>query len=230
MPFNCIFFVPKLLFMANYSHIIFDLDGTLINSKLGIENSLNYMFSRMGHDRVGSGVVDRLIGPPIQDGLRNVLGFDDRRVELGVRLFREYYSTKGLYEGELYPGIAELLAELADRGTKLYVATSKKDRFTEIVLREFGLDRYLTDFQGSGDGGLHTKAELISNLIDRNRLKPSADMVMIGDTKYDIVGGKANEISTIGVGYGFGNADELRLLQPDFFAEDVDELTEYLAG
>ncbi|MCW0481570.1 HAD hydrolase-like protein [Gaoshiqia sediminis] len=214
--------------MVNYSHIIFDLDGTLLNSKVGIENSLNYMFSRMDHDRIGSVVVDRLIGPPIQDGLKNVLGFDERQVELGVRLFREYYSTKGLYEGELYAGIAELLAELADRGTKLYVATSKKDRFTEIVLREFGLDRYLTDFQGSGDGGLHTKAGIITQLLDRNQLIPSPNMVMIGDTKFDIVGGKANEISTIGVGYGYGDADEIRSLQPDYFADDVDDLTEHL--
>ncbi|WP_423129540.1 HAD hydrolase-like protein [Gaoshiqia sp. Z1-71] len=216
--------------MTTYSHLIFDLDGTLINSKTGLYNSLSYMLSEMQLDPKGAACIDRMIGPPIQDGLKQVLGFNDRQVESGVRLFREYYSQKGLYEGELYPGVAELLEALQAQGKKLFIATSKKDCFVETVLREFELDRYLTDFQGAGDGALHTKAELITRLMDRNQLTASKQIVMIGDTRYDITGGKANEISTIGVGYGFGNSAEIRSLQPDYYVEDVDELTELLAG
>ncbi|HKJ44139.1 MAG TPA: HAD hydrolase-like protein [Sunxiuqinia sp.] len=214
--------------MSNFSHIIFDLDGTIINSKLGLENSLNYMLRQMSIDLNGSAVIDQLIGPPIQDGLKEVLGFDNRQVELGVKLFREYYSQRGLFEGELYPGIAELLEELQNKGRQLYLATSKRDQFVGTVIKHFELDRYLTDFQGAGDGGEHTKAELITKLMDRNRLVPSSEVVMIGDTRFDIVGGQANEISTIAVGYGFGNSEELQALQPDYFVEDVEELYELL--
>ena len=215
--------------MSQFSHIIFDLDGTLINSKIGLENSLDHMLNQMGIKLNGSVIIDRLIGPPIQDGLKKVLGFDEKQVELGVGLFREYYSEKGLYEGELYSGVQDMLEELEQQGRKLYVATSKKDIFTATVLRHFGIDRYLIDFQGAGDGGKHTKAELITRLMDRNRMIPSKDVVMIGDTKYDIVGGQANEISTIAVDYGFGNSDELQALNPDYFVEDVEELFEILS-
>jgi phosphoglycolate phosphatase len=206
--------------MPAYSHIIFDLDGTLVNSKIGLTNSLNYMLTRMSIDMDSATIIDQMIGPPIQDGLKEVLDFDARQVELGISLFREYYSETGLYEGELYPGILELLEELQQLGTKLFVATSKKDLFVPAVLRHFELGRYVSDFEGSGDGGKHTKA----GLMGRNQIIPSEKVVMVGDTKYDVVGGKANEIGTIAVGYGFGNSEELRALNPDYFAGDVEEL------
>jgi phosphoglycolate phosphatase len=214
--------------MINFSHLIFDLDGTLVNSRLGLHNSLNYMLRQMGIEPDGTVIVDQLIGPPIQDGLKKVLGFDDKQVDLGVKLFREYYSQQGLYEADLYPGVLELLEELQQQGKQLFVATSKKDQFMAAVLRHFELDRYLVDSQGAGNGGQHTKAGLITELMDRNQIIPSAKVVMIGDTKYDLIGGKANEISTIAVGYGFGNSNELRGLDPDYFVEDVEELFELL--
>jgi phosphoglycolate phosphatase len=182
------------------------------------------MLTRMSIDMDSATIIDQMIGPPIQDGLKEVLDFDARQVELGISLFREYYSETGLYEGELYPGILELLEELQQLGTKLFVATSKKDLFVPAVLRHFELGRYVSDFEGSGDGGKHTKAGLITRLMGRNQIIPSEKVVMVGDTKYDMVGGKANEIGTIAVGYGFGNSEELRALNPDYFAGDVEEL------
>ncbi len=214
--------------MTTFTHLIFDLDGTLINSKPGLQNSLNHMLRQMGLDLDDGLIIDQLIGPPIQDGLKQVLGFDDQQVELGVRLFREYYSQQGLYEAKLYPDMLELLEELQQQGKQLFVATSKKNQFMAAVLRHFELDRYLIDSQGAGEGGRHTKAGLITQLMDRNRIIPSAKVAMVGDTKYDVVGGKANEISTIAVGYGFGNSEELQALNPDYFVEEVEDLFELL--
>ena len=214
--------------MPNFSHIIFDLDGTLVNSKIGLFNSLNYMLRQMSIEIDCSTFVDQMIGPPIQDGLKHFLQFNDRQIGIGIRLFREYYSERGLYEGELYPGILELLDELQQSGKKIFVASSKKDLYVPTVLRQFELDRYITDFQGSGDESNHTKAELITRLMDRNQIVPSKKVTMIGDTKFDIVGGKANEITTIAVGYGFGNSEELRTFHPDYFAGDVEDLYELL--
>lgn len=214
--------------MTSFTHLIFDLDGTLVNSKLGLENALNYVAEEMGIDLDGARVIDQLIGPPIQLGLKNILGFDNKQIELATKLFRDYYGRQGQFEGELYPNVPELLEELNRQGKKLYVATSKSDRFVTTVLRYFEIDRYLTDSQGAGDGGLHTKAGLITELMDRNQIIPSKEVVMIGDTKYDIVGGQTNEITTIAVGYGFGNNEELQALNPDFFVEEVEELYELL--
>lgn len=214
--------------MPKFSHLIFDLDGTLINSKIGLENSCNFMLHQMGLELNSSDIIHQLIGPPIQDGLKNVLGFDEKQVAFGIRFFREYYREKGLFEGELYPGVLEMLEGLYEQSKQLYVATSKKDIFAETALRHFEISRYLVDIQGAGDGGRHTKAELITKLMDRNQLYPSAEVVMIGDTQYDIVGGQANNISTIAVGYGFGNREDLKALNPDYFVEDIEELFDIL--
>lgn len=216
--------------MANFSHIIFDLDGTLIDSKPGLLNGLRYVLAKMGLDYPAEEIIDSLIGPPVQQGMKNILGFNDKQVEISSRLFREYYGERGLYEGTIYPGIEILLEELLADGAKLYIATSKHAVFLPVILRHFELDRYFDDTEGSEGTVLQTKAELITNLMDRNRLEPSHRIAMIGDTKFDIVGGKANEITTIAVGYGFGINEELQELDPDYFAEDVDDLTEILLG
>ncbi len=186
------------------------------------------MYQQMGLEIDGSTVIDDLIGPPIHDGLKNILGFDDRQVELGVRIFREYYSTKGLFEAEPFPGIHDMMEEFQRQGKQLYVATSKTDRYTEAVLRHFEIDRYLADFQGVAGGKKHTKTELITELMDRNQLTPSENVVMVGDTIFDIIGGQANEICTIGVGYGFGRSEKIQELKPDYFVEEVEELYELL--
>lgn len=214
--------------MSNFTHLIFDLDGTLVNSKPGLLNALQFMLKKMGVPADGAQLIDRLIGPPIQQGLKEVLHFAPKQVDTGVRLFREYYGQYGIIEAEVYAGIPQLLEELQGQGRKLYVASSKKNLFIPTVLRHFDLDRYFDDLEGAGDGAMHTKAEIITRLMDRNRLLPTAGVVMIGDTRFDMVGGKANEIATIAVGYGFGTEAELRETDPDFYAADVDDLTELL--
>jgi phosphoglycolate phosphatase len=216
--------------MANFAHIIFDLDGTLVDSKPGLLNALRYVLDKTGMDLPAEEIIDSLIGPPVQQGMKNILGLNDKQVEISSRLFREYYSERGLFEGEVYPGIRLLLEELVTEGAKLYIATSKHAMFLPTILRHFELDRYFDDTEASEGTVLQTKAELITNLMDRNRLEPSHRVVMIGDTKFDIVGGKANGISSIAVGYGFGVNEELQALGPDYFAADVDELTEILLG
>ena len=216
--------------MSNFSHLIFDLDGTLVNSKPGLLNALRYVLKNMGLKHQPEEIIDQLIGPPIQQGMKEVLGFNDQQIEISSRLFREYYGAYGLFEGEVYPGIHLLLEELVAQGKKLFVATSKYALFLPAILRHFELDRYFDDREAAEGTVLQTKAELITNLMDRNRLVPSKTIVMIGDTRFDIVGGKANQIATIAVGYGFGQTDELQSLDPDYFAQDVDDLTEFLLG
>ncbi|PTN04811.1 HAD hydrolase-like protein [Mangrovibacterium marinum] len=216
--------------MANFSHLIFDLDGTLVDSKPGLLNALRFVLGEMGLDLPAEELIDSLIGPPVQQGMRNILGFNDRQVEISSRLFREYYGEKGMYEGHVYPGIQLLLEALLADGAKLYIATSKQAVFLPAILRHFELERYFDDTEGSEGAALQTKAELITNLMDRNRLEPSHRIAMIGDTKFDVVGGKANEITTIAVGYGFGLNGDLQELDPDYFAEEVDDLTEILLG
>lgn len=216
--------------MTNFTHVIFDLDGTLVNSKPGLLNGLLYVVEQMGLELDAEEVIDQLIGPPIQQGLRDILKFTPKQIEVSSRLFRDYYSEKGMFEGELYPGMLLLLEELNEAGCRVYVATSKQKTYIDGILRHFEIDQYFDDVEAADGRELQTKAELITLLMDRNRITASEQVVMIGDTKFDLVGGRANEIATIAVGYGFGDDDELKSLSPDYFADDVDELTEILLG
>ena len=214
--------------MALFSHILFDMDGTLINSKPGIYHSLQYVLTKMSLPIQAESIVDAIIGPPIEEGLKNYLNLTDREAGLAVQIFREYYADRGIYDAELYPGLEDCLSGLNDMGKRLYVATSKNERFLNPVLEYFDIAVYFTDTIGSWGNGTPTKAELITALMDRNQLHPSDGVVMVGDTHFDLTGARSNEIDSVAVGYGFGDKDRLMSHKPTFFAEDVADLYEIL--
>ncbi|MDP3915235.1 MAG: HAD hydrolase-like protein [Bacteroidota bacterium] len=217
--------------MPQFTHILFDLDGTLTNPRLGIGNSLKYALRQMQIDGYSSEILERFVGPPLQDGFKNLFGLNERNTNLAVEHFRTYFGEKGLYENEPYSGITELLEELYLSGKHIYVVTSKLEKYAKMIVRHFEFDRYINDLQGAETTGKHSgKGQLIAELMDRNRIRPSSSVAMIGDTHYDLIGAKENEISAIAVGYGFGTPDSLNACNPDYMVESVDELAELLLG
>ncbi|HEX7585523.1 MAG TPA: HAD hydrolase-like protein [Prolixibacteraceae bacterium] len=217
--------------MPHFSHILFDLDGTLTNPRLGIGNSLRYALSQMQIDGYNDEMLDRFIGPPLQDGFKNLFGLNERNTNLAVEHFRTYFGEKGLYENDPYPGITELLEELHLSGKHIYVVTSKLEKYSKMIIRHFGFDRYIDDLIGAEYTGKHSgKGQLIAELMERNRIPATHSVVMVGDTHYDMIGAKENQISSIAVGYGFGTQDTLRSCDPDYLVDSVDELAELLVG
>jgi phosphoglycolate phosphatase len=212
-----------------YRNIIFDLDGTLTNPYQGILNSLQYALRSMNYSPVPSEVPSAFIGPPLQRSFMELFGFNKKQTELAVEHFRVYYGRQGLYENEVFEGISELLEALHTSGYKLFVATSKLEKYARIILEHFELDKYLDDMAGADYKGKHTKAELILKLIDQYRLKKE-ETVMIGDTHFDIVGAKDVGIESIAVGYGFGEEIQLKSFEPEHFSNSVEELGELLIG
>ena len=214
-----------------FSHILFDLDGTLTNPRLGIGNSLKFALRQMQIDGYSNEILERFVGPPLQDGFKNLFGLNERNTNLAVEHFRTYFGEKGLYENEPYQGISELLEELHLSGKHIYVVTSKLEKYAKMIIRHFEFDRYIDDLQGAEASGKHSgKGQLIAELMERNRIRPSSSVVMIGDTHYDLIGAKENEISAIAVGYGFGTPESLSACDPDYMVESVDELAELLLG
>lgn len=215
--------------MPNFTHIIFDLDGTLTNPRLGIGNSLRYALHQMQIDGYNDEILDRFVGPPLQEGFKNLFGLNERNTELAVEHFRTYFGDKGLYENEPYPGIPELLETLYFSGKLVYVVTSKLEKYSKMIVRHFEFDRYIVDLIGAEYTGKHSgKAQLIAGLMERNGIPASDSVVMVGDTHYDMTGAKENAISTIAVAYGFGTLEKLRSCNPDHLAESVDDLAELL--
>lgn len=215
--------------MPQFTHILFDLDGTLTNPRLGIGNSLKYALRQMQVDGYSDEILERFIGPPLQHGFKTLFGLNERNTNLAVEHFRTYFGEKGLYENEPYQGIGELLEELHLAGKRVYVVTSKLEKYAKIIMQHFELDRYLDDLQGAEPTGEHSaKGRLIAQLMERNRISASASVVMIGDTHYDLMGAKENEISSIAVGYGFGTTESLTSCNPDYLVGSVEELAELL--
>jgi phosphoglycolate phosphatase len=213
----------------SFTHILFDLDGTLTNPRLGIGNSLKYTLRQMHMDGYSDEILEKFVGPPLQDNFKNLFGMNERNTTLAVEHFRTYFGEKGLFENEPYQGISELLEGLHLSGKRVYVVTSKLEKYAKMIMRHFEFDRYLDDVQGAEATGKHSgKGQLIGQLMARNRIPASASVVMVGDTHYDLIGAQENEISSIAVGYGFGTAETLSNCHPDYFVGTVDELAELL--
>jgi len=214
--------------MSHFSHIIFDLDGTLTDNTRGIESSVRYALKKMQVDNFDGVVPEQFIGPPLQWSFRNIYGMNERNTELAVEYFREYYSVNGKFENDPYPGIFEMLEELHFAGKKMYLATSKLEKFALEISAHFGFDKYISDLKGADYKGKNTKITIISDLLNEAQISPSKSIVMIGDTLFDIKGGQQNGLSTIAVTYGFGEKDDLEKAGPDYLVESVEELYEVL--
>src|SRR5690606_10307545 len=153
---------------------------------------------------------DVFIGPPLQQSFKELFGLNESDTELAIEHFREYYSTKGLYENNPYPGIPDLLEELALSGKQLFIATSKLEKFALQIADHFGIDQYISQIKGADyKGDNDTKTTIISDLIQTMQITPSKNIAMVGDTVFDVVGGKQNGLTTIAVKYGFGSVDAL---------------------
>jgi len=217
--------------MPSFTHILFDLDGTLTNPRLGIGNSLRYALRQMQIDGYSDEILERFVGPPLQDGFKNLFGLDEQNTRLAVEHFRTYFGDKGLYENEPYPGISELLEELHQSGKHIYVVTSKLEKYASMIIRHFEFDRSIDDLIGAESTGKHSgKGQLIAELMDRNQIVATRSVVMIGDTHYDMIGAKDNQIACIAVSYGFGTRDTLMACNPEYLVDSVDELTDLLLG
>lgn len=215
--------------MPHFTHLLFDLDGTLTNPRVGIGNSLRYALGQMQIDGYSDEILEQFIGPPLQVGFKTLFGLNERNTNLAVEHFRTYFGEKGLYENIPYAGISELLEELHLSGRRVYVVTSKLEKYAQMIIRHFQFDRYIDDLQGAEYTGTHSgKGQLIAQLMERNRIAVNASVVMIGDTQYDIMGATEQGISSIAVGYGFGTYETLTACKPDYWVGSVDGLAALL--
>jgi phosphoglycolate phosphatase len=209
--------------------VIFDLDGTLVDSRPGIFAGIHHMMGRLGHDLPTDAELDWLIGPPIDEAFARLLGrFGDDRVALAVATYREHYSSIGLFDVSPYDGIPDLLDDLADRGQTLLVATSKLVTYARRVLDHVGLtDRFAGIHGAEPDGRFRAKGDLLRHVIRSRALDPAAT-VMVGDREHDVRGALANVLAVVAVTYGYGTAEELRSAGASVLCDEVPRLREFL--
>ena len=216
--------------MCMYNLVLFDLDGTLVDSKAGILNSMNYALDYFGV-KADSDALSKFIGPPIRDSFKVLYGFNPEKTEEAVAKYREYFATKGMFEAEVYPGIVPLLEGLEGHGIKMAVATSKVGSYAEKILAHFNISNYFSLIVGSEmDGTRSDKAEIIDCVL--NRLDNSRKMktAMIGDRKHDIIGAAAHKIDSIGVLWGYGGRAELEAAAATKIVSSTKELQHIICG
>ncbi|WP_144940192.1 HAD family hydrolase [Pseudomonas alabamensis] len=204
--------------------ILFDLDGTLTDPRLGITRSIQHALARLGIDEPDLTRLEPFIGPPLLQAFMQFYGFDEAKAWDAVNHYRERFRVTGLYENQVFEGIPALLSTLAEQGRTLYIATSKPWEFAREIARHFAFDRHFKMIYGSElDGTRTNKVELIRHLLDEERLDP-AQTLMIGDRKHDLIGARSNGLQSVAVGYGFGSREELLAESPDFHFETLAQL------
>lgn len=206
-------------------YILFDLDGTITNPKEGITKSIQYALHGMGIEVDDLDSLCRHIGPPLKDGFMEFWGFTEEEADRGVELYREYFSVKGIYENYVYDGIEDMLYVLKKAGKKIYMATSKPEKFAKMILKHFHLETYFEDVCGATmDGSRSKKGDVIRYALNKNHLTDLNQIVMVGDRLHDMKGAMENQIDSIGVLYGFGSREELSKAGAGHIVETVSEL------
>jgi phosphoglycolate phosphatase len=199
--------------------ILFDLDGTLSDPKVGITGSIQFALSALNYPVPERDDLLWCIGPPLHHSFAQLLQTaDSALVDRAICLYRDRFSTVGLFENTLYPEIPRVLQALRELGYRCFVATSKPQVFARRIIEYFELTPLLDGIYGSElDGTRSDKGELIQYVLDQEKLV-SQDCVMVGDRSHDMIGAKRHGLKTIGVTYGYGTITELMAHGADYLA------------
>jgi phosphoglycolate phosphatase len=205
--------------------VLFDLDGTLTDPKLGITRSIQHALRKRGRPVPDADALAPMIGPPLEHSFRTRFDMTPADARQAVEDYREYFSDTGLYENTVYPGIPALLEELSSRGLRLALATSKPTVFAERILTHFELAKHFEHVVGSFlDGRRVEKAEVVADALAALSGVSREGAALVGDREHDVAGARANGIRAIAVGWGYGTNEELAAARPDATAESVSAL------
>lgn len=231
-----------------FQYILFDLDGTLTDPKLGITTCVQYALKSFGIEEENRDKLEPFIGPPLIESFKQFYGFDTGQAVKAQEKYRERFAVIGWKENELYPEIDAMLKTLFEKGVKLAVASSKPEVFVEKILDYFGVREYFTAVVGSElDGRRINKDEVVLEALCRLGVIDEADAeryltekefvgskrtdcAMVGDRKFDVEGAKAMKLVSVAVSYGYAQGDELSVAEPDYLVDTVEELQKILIG
>jgi len=201
--------------LRNIHHLLFDLDGTLVDSSVAIRSSLAYALDCLGSSLPSELAVETLIGTPLVDIFRDQFGIIGSHAERAIALYRRHFDQTAAAETRVYDHMFETLDRLRAAGFNLFVATVKPSPIARKVLRDMRLDHYFSGVAGgSMDHARRKKADIIQYVLRQNGLDPNRSL-MIGDRAQDISGARHNGLQAIGVTYGFGLLEELTMARAD---------------
>ena len=210
--------------------VLFDLDGTLTDSGEGIMKSVQYALEKIGHPEPELEKLRCFVGPPLADMFRQYAGISQEEAEEAVKYYRERYAPIGILENRVYEGMEEVLTSLRRKGYVLGVASSKPDHFVRIVLENFGLSRFFDIVTGANlDGSLSKKAEVVAASLQK--LEEIGihknQVILVGDTRYDVLGAREAGIDCLAVAYGYGDREDLLSVNPLAVADTPSRILDF---
>ena len=205
-----------------YQTVFFDLDGTLINSGEGITEGVRVALEAFGLPPLPYEVREKFVGPPLRASFVKYCDVTEEMAEKLLAEYRRYYAERGIHQCVPYDGVRTLLEELQERGRELFVVTAKPTSYSRTILEEWKLSGYFKEIVGASfDKKMDKKEQIVRATMDMTK---SDNIIMVGDTVYDVEGARANGLPTIGVLYGFGDHAALRASKPEFLVETVEEI------
>jgi len=207
--------------------VLFDLDGTLTESGIGITRSVAYALRKQGIAETDQKMLDLFVGPPLIGAFMEFYGFSHAQAVQAVEDYREYYAVTGIFENRVYDGVQSLLRQLHAAGKRCVLATSKPEHYARQILDHFGLSPWFDGvFGATMDEKRTNKADVIAYALKKTGFAGRA--VMVGDREHDILGAKANGLASIGVLYGYGSREELETAGATYIAATPEEIVTYL--
>lgn len=186
-----------------FDNVIFDLDGTLLNSKPGVVKSLISMTKQLNLPQIPEQDYYRFIGFPIEQSVREYYGIDEKKVTDAAAAFRKTYAEKFLFDAVLYDGVQNVLTELARNNIRLAIATYKSQLYLQDIIKHFQLDEYCHPIIGSAPDSLSTKVAIVNACI-KDMSANTKRTVYIGDTENDRTSALECGVDFIGATYGYG--------------------------
>lgn len=215
--------------MKQKKYILFDLDGTLTDSGLGITKSVQYALRSFGIEEHDLNKLNVFIGPPLKDSFMEFYHMTEQQAQEAVKQYRVYYKETGIFENKLYDGIDTMLQKLKEQGKELFLATSKPELFAKQILQYFHIDSYFTYIAGASfDGSREEKIDVMRYALSLGQVQNMEEAVMIGDRKFDMEAAKQLGMDSIGVLFGFGSKEELTSYGANILVNTPKELEELL--
>lgn len=206
-------------------YLLFDLDGTLTDPGLGITNAVAHALACHGIQPASREELYPYIGPPLTAAFQRYHHLTPPQAEQALRDYRAYFSTVGIFENTLYPGMAAFLRQLRREDYCLILATSKPEPFARRILEHFDLQDLFSFVAGNMlDERRPAKEDVIAYVREQYPALDSRNTLMIGDREYDIRGGREHGLPTVGVLYGYGSRQELEQAGATALAEDLPAL------
>ena len=196
---------------TTYSCILFDLDGTIVDSAPGITSTLAYTFEQLGLPIPTPSELLRYVGPPLLDSFRDLAGFTPEQSAEALVIYREKYLDVGAYDATQYPGVGLVLKAIAESSLPMSLATSKPELPATLILEHFNLATYFDVITGASEDEVRSaKKDVVAEALIRLAAM-GADIsrpVLVGDREHDVLGAAANDVPTIFVEWGYGSVAE----------------------